>query len=133
MIEYKEGYEYQLHKDYSLYVGIVPDKIIKSDFLTLTLDGWLTIHKGYAWDGASGAIDTDTIMRGCLVHDALCQLMREGLLPTTYRDKADDVFEEICLEDGMSEARAALDQLGLLLSGGGYVEPENRKPVLTAP
>ena len=45
-------------------------------------------------------------MRGSLVHDALYQLMREQALPLTYRQAADDLLKEICLQDGMPRLRA---------------------------
>ena len=45
-------------------------------------------------------------MRGSLVHDALYQLMREGLLDLGWRETADQELRRVCLEDGMSAIRA---------------------------
>jgi hypothetical protein len=84
------------------------DLFINTPYATLHGTGLLIISDGYAWDGASGpAIDTKTFMRGSLVHDCLYQLMREGLLDRDkYRNCADELLRQICLEDGMWKARA---------------------------
>ena len=77
-----------------------------SRWLVLRSCGELLILKGYAWDGASGAMDTRSIMRGSLVHDGLYQLMREGGLPLSYRKSADKLLRRMCREDGMFWLRA---------------------------
>jgi hypothetical protein len=118
IIEYAAGYKYQLIKDYSLAVGIVPKIPFTTPFLQLDSDGRLTIRAGYAWDGPSGpTIDTQNFMRGSLVHDALYQLIREGLLPFSAKAAADKLLRELCREDGMSALRAwwvyvAVDKFG---------------------
>jgi hypothetical protein len=108
-IKYRKGYKYQLADNYDLFVGIYPVKNIKTDWVELSRKGILSIKKGYAWDGASGpTVDTADTMRGSLVHDALYQLLRLGLLPESCRIKADELLHDICCEDGMSEFRADL-------------------------
>lgn len=78
-----------------------------NNYVHLSISGILTIEKGYAWDGPSGpTIDTKTFMRGSLVHDGLYQLMREGDIPKSYRDYADKLLRDICIEDGMNRFRA---------------------------
>jgi hypothetical protein len=87
--------------------GFCPPRRIDTSHVCFSKHGKLSIASGYAWDGASGpAIDTDTFMRGSLVHDALYQLMRLGLLPIEFRDTADLLLKKICLEDGMNRFRA---------------------------
>jgi len=106
-MKYKKGYKYKLAEDfiYEFNTPIEVDDIMAS-YITME-KGAVLIWKGYAWDGASGpAIDTDTFMRGSLVHDALYQLMREGHLDISYRDWADRELRAVCLEDGMSRIRA---------------------------
>jgi hypothetical protein len=69
----------------------------------------LHIMPGYAWDGASGpAIDTTNFRNGSLVHDVLYQMMRQGAIPRTEknRETADQILRRICREDGMSTVRA---------------------------
>jgi len=97
-------YKYILTEDYDIKVEL--NHAINHPFIILE-GGRLTIKKGYAWDGASGiTIDTDSSMRGALIHDALYQLMREGLLDICNRDYADKLLRDICIEDGMYKWRA---------------------------
>jgi hypothetical protein len=106
-IAYKSGYKYQIVRPLIVNVGLAPGVTIITPFIELD-DGQLKIKSGYAWDGPSGpTIDTPSFMRGSLVHDALYQLMREGFLDTeVYREQADRILKEICLEDGMWAIRA---------------------------
>jgi hypothetical protein len=55
----------------------------------------LYIEKGYAWDHASGAFDTKSIIEGALVHDALCELMHNGKLTTSAWDRAAEIMYDI--------------------------------------
>lgn len=76
------------------------------------LDGTeLVLAKGYAWDGPSGPTwDTETFMRGSLVHDGFYQLLHneELSLQNLHETRlyADKLLREICLEDGMNALRA---------------------------
>lgn len=107
VIKYRDGYKYQLVEPYRTTVGIRPEATVSHEYIKLTPDGVLSIRKGYAWDGPSGpTIDSRNFMRGSLVHDALYQLIGEGLIPLAEREQADKELRRICLEDGMSEARA---------------------------
>jgi hypothetical protein len=112
IVKYCAGYKYQLVEDYSktnghcFQTGILGFDI-KTQFITLTPDGFLDIKAWYAWDGCSGpTYDDDTNMRGGLIHDALYQLMRLGLLPMECRAIADKILKQECLKDGMWKIRA---------------------------
>lgn len=106
-----DNFKFQLKDTYSIQTEIrltndisTPDMPV---FIQLTGDGMLTINAGYAWDGASGpSINNKTIIRGSLVHDALYQLMRAGVLLRSYKRYADELFRDICIEDGMFKFRA---------------------------
>lgn len=135
-IYYRAGYEYQLARDYTVYVGgeIRPAADIAAGFLALTRDGWLSMRCGYAWDGPSGpTLDTATGMRGSLVHDALYQLIRGQHLGRAMRAPADRVFYRILREDEMLWLRARYWYRGVRLGGGPSADPANHKPVLLAP
>lgn len=98
------GYKYDTQADEHLDIDIYENA--HNDYISLD-HGHLIIKKGYAWDGASGpAIDDKTNMMASLVHDALYQLMREGLIERTHRKYIDKLFREICLKNGMSKFRA---------------------------
>lgn len=134
-IEYRTGYKYQLAKTYAIQTPVQPPAKIETDFITLEPTGILTIAAGYAWDGASGPTwDTPAAMRPSLIHDALYQLMREGLLPfDQWRLVADKLFRTLCKEDGMWSPRAAIWFAGVRLGGGWHPDDRNTNPVLRAP
>jgi hypothetical protein len=106
----KQNYKYKLHEPYQYRTPIQPPRRIAepSEFVVLETNGLLHLKANYAWDGASGpAVDTPDFMRASLVHDALYQLMRLGLLSASeHRLAADDVMLALCLEDGMRPMRA---------------------------
>lgn len=109
-IHYASGYKYQLVRQWTYQTPIVGHSVATSDvdpWVSLSPRGLLTVRAGYAWDGPSGpTVDTASFMRGSLAHDALYQLMREGALPQSCREAADDLLRAICREDGMSWLRA---------------------------
>ena len=108
-IRYKKRrrYKYTLAEDYAQRVDIRVEHPGSYGFLSITTSGLLSIKAGYAWDGASGpTLDTPSFMRGSLVHDALYQLMRAGVIPQDQRLRADKALRKICREDGMSRVRA---------------------------
>lgn len=106
-ISYKSGYKYTLTQKVIINTDIKPKKDINTPYISLSRNGILIIHAGYSWDGATFAIDTKDFMRGSLAHDALYQLMGDGLLPFSYRKQADKLLVKLCKEDGMSSFRAA--------------------------
>jgi hypothetical protein len=104
--------------EYHYKTDIKGQDILLPYMIWLQFNGELSIWTGYAWDGPSGpGIDTRNFMRGSLVHDALYQLIRKGLLPEKYRENADRIIRDICLEDGMSKIRAWWVYHGLRLFG----------------
>ena len=134
-IAYKDGYRYQLQEGYSLEISIRPAAAVANDYIALDPQGALRIAKGYAWDGPSGpTLDTRNFMRGSLVHDALYQLMREGLLDhTIHREAADRILQSLCREDGMTALRAWWVYQGVRLFGNPASDPAQLRPVLWAP
>ncbi len=130
------SYKYQLMKDYTLEINILPDGDIITPFIDLSADGVLIIKKNYAWDGPSGpTVDTNNFMRGSLVHDALYQLMRGKNLKISERDKVDRLLQAICREDGMSAFRAWYVYKGVSLFGKSNARPgkDEEDIVYTAP
>lgn len=134
MIKYKNGYKYQLTETYEVDTGLHHTENIQTELICLTVAGKLTIRKHYAWDGASGpTIDTKSSMRGSLVHDALYQLIRMGLLPEHYKEQADTLFEQICKDDGMWAVRASLWERAVSWFGRGSATAGKTKEILIAP
>ena len=134
VIQYKDGYKYQLAETYLIKINIHPEKDIGTDLISLTHGGVLIIKKWYAWDGPSGpTIDTKNFMRGSLVHDALYQLIRMGLLPKEYKRQADLELKRICLEDGMWKIRAWWVFVGVDKFADYAADPKNKKQIFYAP
>ena len=132
MIHYKSGYKHQLVAEYIHQCHFDFPSYQNAAFLAFW-DRNLYIKEGYAWDGASGpGIDTRNIMRGSLVHDALYQLIREGLLPRTYRGLADQELYLVCRADGMFRLRAWWVKKAVQLFGGAYSKIK-KDEVKTAP
>jgi hypothetical protein len=127
-IYYKAGYKYQLTRAYVLATGIIPPRRIDYEFFTLHEDGTLAVKSGYAWDGASGSIDSKSSMRPSLVHDCFCQMAKDRRLDyATYAPQYNQLFRKMCEEDGMWSWRAAIWQAGVIIGRGGHPDiPDDR-------
>ncbi len=98
-----------------------------SEYITLSGLGFLHVHPRYAWDGPSGpTFDTKTVMRASLFHDALCQLIREGLLDKKYRQYADDLLRQHIREDVEEVYQELLKASGFKKSISGIYRGWNR-------
>ena len=134
-IAYMRGYKYQLTEGRAfcipaldIYAGH------ESDYVEIHSGGILIIKKGYAWDGASGpTIDTDSSMRGSLVHDVLYQLMRNDIIDRSFRETADYIIEELCVLDGMWKWRASFWKIALTGFGSKNALASRRKRIYYAP
>jgi len=125
-IKYKRrrNYKYTLFRDVSFLTDIVPFESGQWGVLGITDKGVLTIGQGYTWDGPSGpTIDTKNFMRGSLIHDALYQLMREQKISQKARRRADKILRDVCLQDGMSRARAWWVYKGVRLGASRSAKP----------
>ena len=100
-------YKFEIVTSHYEHVGIFYQEI-DHKFFRLDKNGFLTIKNGYQYDGASGwfTVQTDAIVRAAAFHDALYQMMRDGLLDKKYRKQADVLFHRLCLKYGMSKFRA---------------------------
>ncbi len=99
-------WKYELLEEMECYVNIAPLAATENEYIRLArrtavdVRMVLTIYPHYAWDGPSGpTFDTKTNMRASLFHDALCQLIGEGLLDKSDRKYADELLRTHMLED----------------------------------
>jgi hypothetical protein len=142
-MKYKElkNYKYELVEKVTMQTRIFPAiEITEPDkenpYIILDTNAVLVILKGYTWDGPSGiTIDTRNFMRGSLVHDALYQLMRQNKIGLEYREYADNLLYEICVEDGMSKFRAryVLQAVRMFGASSAYLKNEAEIEILEAP
>lgn len=132
---YSSGYKYQVRNDYVFALPeYYPKDVIYEDKFLSVVDGYCTIHTGYAGDGASGpAIDTATFMRGAWQHDAIYQLLRMGVFPQEYRDAADRQLVDTCKEDGMIWPRRQWVYYTLKYFGANAAKPKSKKKLLWSP
>ena len=109
----------------------------KNKYMYLKNNGWLYIYKSYCWDGSSVPLkklwrvlslwqyDADRYCKtASLFHDALCQAMREGNIPVTYKVDADLIYEQLCINGGMSKKQASKRYYALRKFGNSGIEPE---------
>lgn len=113
---------------------IRPKEPISWRWISLSSDGLLIMKEGYPSDGPSGpTIDTKDTLRGAFVHDALCQLMRQGLLDVEWEKVAADEADEIWDASGMAEWRTEIWEAMLDTFGSFAVDPKNKWEILEAP
>ena len=97
-----EGYKIALTEyEFIDLKGDFPDIPLGCGDYVRLLNNRLEIKIGYAWNGANFPAKDDEISRAAsLVHDVLYQLIREGLLPMSYRKAADKELEVSMLKWG---------------------------------
>lgn len=110
---------YRLIKDISKKTNSRPPngKGLLTKFGYLDDDGLLTLYAGFCWDGATGALDTNDIMRASAFHDWFCNNVLNRSLPSSYRREGDDLFYIIMLEDGAPRWRAIYAHGAVVLYG----------------
>lgn len=133
-IYYVEGFKYQLAQEYVVATPIIGTRI-DDEYFALDEDGTLTIHHGYAWDGASGpTFDSKSSMRASLVHDVFCQVMRDKRLDfDRWQDTVNALFKAHCIEDGMWGWRAAAWHAAVEFADAGNPDQGPDRQILTAP
>jgi hypothetical protein len=104
LIEYEKisgkGVKYRLLRDIYIQTGILPSKNLELGCIRLSLGGFLLLRAGYEWNGGNFILDTFSVMRGSIFHDALCELYERGLLNKTQIKQFNDLFSYVCSEDG---------------------------------
>lgn len=68
-----------------------------------------------------------------MIHDALYQLIRQGMLPKSMRGEADQIIYECLIADGMWKFWAKLWRRELKKFAGFAADPKNIKKVYEAP
>jgi hypothetical protein len=141
-VHYESGKKFQTTRE-CLIMTAVKGYDIETDYCVLSADGWLRIFKGFAWDGASGGIDTKRTIRASLAHDVLYKLMRRGLLPRAEQSNSDLSLKTIMKGDGATAAHEWVRKLTKLRAVCWYIvlgwfgkkntDPKNRNKELVAP
>lgn len=122
-MKYSSGYLYQLKSDVIVQTDIRPGQpCIVQGYIFLGTDGKMFIYRGYAWNGCTLAFDNKHNMRASLAHDALYQLMQEGLLERRWKTTVDLLFYALMVEDGSYRTVADVYFMAVNLFGDGYTK-----------
>jgi hypothetical protein len=100
-IVYRSGYKAQLVRPALCYSEIYPPENIHEKFYTILTNGTIIGHEGYAWNFANCFPDFNSIRRGSLFHDIVCQAVREGKLEKKWLRTSNTLLMKHCIEDGM--------------------------------
>ena len=114
-------YPYLLQQPVVIKTGI-KNHAFNVPYINMDNEGKLSIDVGYAWDGASGAINTANWILASLAHDALYQALRLNCLPIKYRKTADKLLMVICQVNGMSWLRAHYSYLAVRAIGWRFTK-----------
>jgi hypothetical protein len=125
---------YKLYENYVVQTNLRPVQAIETRYILLSVDGLLTIKKGYVWDGPSGpTFNTPSSMRGSLGHDAKYQLIRMLLLNYQLKAIVDHELYNDCIEDKMWKWRAKLWLKSVKTFGYLSLIQGSEPEILTAP
>lgn len=126
---------YHLDRIYWLDVGLKPStRIDVGRYINLMPNGVLYIQDGFLFGPSGPTIDTEGIMRGSLVHDALYAMLRSGKLigrlaredgildHDDLRMTADKWMRHLCYQDGTPEIRCNWIYDALRVGGASSAE-----------
>ncbi len=133
-MHYSSGYKHMLEKDMRIFLPWLIGYDIDTFHIRLTPDGWMTIKRGWGWDGCSGpTFDTKATRRGGCGHDAVSWLMRRKYIPGTYKHLNDCQAYDTWIQDGMWRWRADLWLYMLGKFGRPSILPINVRTIKVVP
>lgn len=124
-LKYREldDWKYQVGEYFRIQTGLLGVSII-TEYVSLDSDGLLRIKVYYAWNGSNWSSDKHAMIAS-LVHDALYQLMRLGMISRViFRKQADALYRDICVAEGMSKIEAGIRYRSLRWFGKSATYPE---------
>lgn len=123
-LKYSAGYKYQLKSDVVIQTSLRPAKsCVIQGYVYLDVDGLLYIYRGYAWNGCTNAPDTDSNMLAGLGHDALYQLMQDGILDKSFKPDADGMLRDIMISQGSMTFVAEIFHAAVEAFGSMHMKP----------
>lgn len=127
MLAYSKGYYYMAEETYSIKTPIT-GYLVLDVYYSLSKQGLIEIYRGYAWDGPTGYLKLNSLIRPSAIHDVLCQMMREEKIPHDLYPVANQIFYEECLKSGLNKVHAKIIKLAVDL-----FKPGNPKKGLVHP
>ena len=125
-MKYCKGFKYQLDEDENIQTNVLGFEV-DTKYYSLNKEGILTGKAGFAWDGCSGSIDTDTNMRGGLFHDILCLMIARQEIPYTEMSKSNILFSDILTLDDMVGVRRWWHYKAVVKRFAGNTKPQRRE------
>ncbi len=108
-----KGYKFWVDEEITLYTDIKIPIPYTGQFVEIwptygklskrtrnVIGSLMVIKKGFAFDGKSGGIQTTKTKIPAAFHDHAYRLIRLGILPQTYRIVFDDLFRDLCKQQG---------------------------------
>jgi hypothetical protein len=107
-MKYLTGFKFVVFDDFSRQTNIKGFNVTLG-LTSLDENGLLSIRKNFAWDGSSAPIlDFRSTLEGSCDHDALCDMVNQGLLPSYLQPIIDQVYYDVCREKGFPEILARI-------------------------
>ena len=123
-LKYSSGYKFQLNSDVVVQTTLRPEQqCVIQGYVFLDTDGLLYIYRGYAWNGCTNAPDTDSNFLAGLVHDALYQLIQEGILEQSFKPYADMMLRDVMIECGSNIIVSEIFYLAVKWFGYLHMKP----------
>ena len=117
-MKYSKGYKYQLKSNVVIQTRLRPEQpAIVQGFIFLGSDGKLFIYRGYAWNGSNLSPNFDSNRLAVLAHDALFQLIQEGLLPDYHFKECNEELRDIMIIEGTPKPIAEVFYFGVSTFG----------------
>lgn len=109
-----KGYRYQIGKE--CVIPIVSKELKKALInIETVIHPFYQIYKDrvwvkdlYAWDGATGAVNTSDLIVPSLIHDIGCQAVNSKKIPFSLREYFDEEYYQQCLLYGVCKERAII-------------------------
>lgn len=131
-------YKFKLEKNYSCWIGIFGYEF-HNRYMSLAPEGNFVQKYGYMWDGSSipykkllrilslGFYDPDKYCKiASLVHDGICQAIREGRIDAKEKPQADLLYYSMIIEGGMSKKQAKRRYKAIRKFGDRGIKPEDK-------
>lgn len=131
-MKYQKVQGFRVYETWSYQTNIEVDIIIRTQYVDL-VKGLLIIKIGFCFEPSGPTFKTKNFMGPSCVHDALYGLMCAGFLDHKWKQRADEIMHEMCLERKMNRIRAAWVYQAVDKFGDSSIDKSNRMKVLTAP
>ena len=106
MIKYKKVQGgYKITETICTNTGIKLDVGIINKSSAMNKKGKITLAPGFFWDGATGAVDTPSIMEASAFHDFICNEYNRKKLTKMQRKQGDKMFKGKLKETNMPKFR----------------------------